>query len=346
LKEQLDDYERVKAYLLREFKLTAEQYRDKFWTATKLPEETYTLFGRRVKNLFMYYMDSRKVASRDDLIDLFIVSDRIKQTLSDACLRHVPSAESDDWFHPERLTSVIDTNVNSRLNMSTPRDKSDFTKRPVPKNLWAITGPQDSGGVNKSSYTSGPTKSSPFPRENRPPRCSNCIRYGHTFKTCWFKEGIPMPQRALFDKSSKQTPMAVTPKSTSGQAKVNQVSVQSGLPTYLLHARLADEIPTKLRLPHPRVCEKANAVLREIELRDDKTAQLSATGGQVVGNDTVSISASRPGTLTYTHDLETCIAVSENAPQEGRVGVSQNQTAPNCWFGKYCTTIKCYFCCL
>ena len=85
-KEQLDDYERVKAYLLREFKLTAEQYRDKFWSATKLPEETYTLFGGRVKNLFKYYMDSRQVASRDDLVDL-LLADRIKQTLSDACLR-------------------------------------------------------------------------------------------------------------------------------------------------------------------------------------------------------------------------------------------------------------------
>ena len=76
-KEQLDDYERVKAYLLHEFKLTAEQYRDKFWSATKLPEETYTLFGGRVKNLFMYYMDSRQVASRDDLVDLLIELSRL-----------------------------------------------------------------------------------------------------------------------------------------------------------------------------------------------------------------------------------------------------------------------------
>ena len=87
-KESLDDYDRVKAYLLREFKLTAEKYRDKFWTATKTAEETFTLFGLRVKNLFQYYLDSRKVANFDDLIDL-LVSDRIKQTLSDACLKHV-----------------------------------------------------------------------------------------------------------------------------------------------------------------------------------------------------------------------------------------------------------------
>ena len=160
-KEQLDDYKRVKAYLLREFKLTAEQYRDKFWSAAKLPEETYTLFGGRVKNLFMYYMDSRQVASRDDLVDL-LVADRIKQTLSDACLRHVLSAEGEGWFHPEKLTSVIDTYVNSRLNMSVQRDKSDFAKRPVPKSFGAGTGLQETGGVNKSFYTPGPTKSTPL----------------------------------------------------------------------------------------------------------------------------------------------------------------------------------------
>jgi len=134
----------------------------------------------------------------------------------------------------------------------------------------------------------------------------------------------------LFDKSSKQTPPAVTPKSTSGQAKVNHVSVQSGLPAYLLRARLADEIPTKLRLPHPRVYEEANAVLREMEMRNNKMVQVSAIDGQVVENDTVSISASRPGTMTFTRDLECCIAVSENTPQEGGVAVIDVLAVPCC----------------
>jgi len=34
-KEHPDDYGQMKTYLLREFKLTAEQYRDSFWSATK-----------------------------------------------------------------------------------------------------------------------------------------------------------------------------------------------------------------------------------------------------------------------------------------------------------------------
>ena len=71
-------------------------------------------------------------------------------------------------------------------------------------------------------------------------------------------------------------------------------------------------------------------MLREIKLRDDKTAQLSVTGGQVAGNDTVSISASRPSTLTHTHDLETCIVVRKNASPEGGVAVIDVPAVPCC----------------
>ena len=106
-KERLDDYDAVREYLLREFKLTAEQYRDKLWTATKQTEETYTLFGSRAKNLLVYYLESRKVVSKDGVIDL-LVSDIIKQTLSEACLRHFLSVEGADWFKPDKLTDVID----------------------------------------------------------------------------------------------------------------------------------------------------------------------------------------------------------------------------------------------
>jgi len=40
-KQRLDQYAEVHDYLLREFKLTAEQYRDKFRTAIKRPEYSF-----------------------------------------------------------------------------------------------------------------------------------------------------------------------------------------------------------------------------------------------------------------------------------------------------------------
>ena len=113
-----------------------------------------------MKNLFQYYLDSRKVENYDDLIDL-LVSDRIKQTLSDACIMHVLSVEGEEWYHPEKLTSVIDTFVNSRLNMSAPRGKRPIPEprpRPSIKNTASSSNVQDAGVQNKSFHNSGFSK--------------------------------------------------------------------------------------------------------------------------------------------------------------------------------------------
>ena len=114
LKERLDKYVEVRDYSLREFKLTAEQYRERLRTAVKSVTETCTLFGSRVKNLFLYYLQNRKAKTAEQIIDL-LVSDRIKETSSAACLRHVLSTEGTGWFAPEKLTEVIDTYENSQM---------------------------------------------------------------------------------------------------------------------------------------------------------------------------------------------------------------------------------------
>ena len=56
----------------------------------------------------------RSTSRRIDLL----VSDRIKETLSPACLRHVLSTEGTGWFAPEKLTEVIDTYENSQMYTS------------------------------------------------------------------------------------------------------------------------------------------------------------------------------------------------------------------------------------
>jgi len=74
--EKQDDYQQVHDFLLREFKLAAELYRDQFWNATKTSH--VTLFGSGVKTHLQYYLDCRK-AENEDVIDL-LVTDRIMQT--------------------------------------------------------------------------------------------------------------------------------------------------------------------------------------------------------------------------------------------------------------------------
>jgi len=74
----------------------------------------YTVFGSRVKNLFLFYLQNRKAKTVEQVIDL-LVSDRIKETLSPVCLRHVLSTEGTEWFGPEKLTEVIDSYENSQM---------------------------------------------------------------------------------------------------------------------------------------------------------------------------------------------------------------------------------------
>jgi len=116
-REKLDNYEEVRDYLLREFRSTQQQYRDRFYSGVKKPEDIYTLFGSRLEILLLYYLESRKAASEDDVIDL-LVSDRIKQTLPSECLKHVLSTEGNKWLTPEKLTDIMDVYMNSRVDLT------------------------------------------------------------------------------------------------------------------------------------------------------------------------------------------------------------------------------------
>ena len=45
---QLDDYNQVKAFLLAEFRISPMKLRERFFTLTKQPEETYTLLASKL----------------------------------------------------------------------------------------------------------------------------------------------------------------------------------------------------------------------------------------------------------------------------------------------------------
>ena len=171
-REKLDDYVEVRDYLLREFKLTSEQYRDRFYSATKKSDETYTLFGTRAKTLFMYYLESRKAETKVDIINL-LVSDRIKQTLPPECLKHVLSVEGTKWKTPEELTEVVDVYVNSNFNL--PRNVMTNAK-----SLKFYTGSAE----NTSRQYKTAASSSGIPEKHAVLRCYRCSQIGHKAVDC------------------------------------------------------------------------------------------------------------------------------------------------------------------
>ena len=110
-----DDYDRVKEYILKEFKLTPREYRAKFMEAKKMPDETFTLFNTRLKNLFNYYVRSRNV--KQDFVKLcdLMVADRLKESLSPGPLQFVLMKEGTECLTSDAVADLADLHVNNRI---------------------------------------------------------------------------------------------------------------------------------------------------------------------------------------------------------------------------------------
>ena len=80
----------------------------------KCTNDTHVLFCSKLRGLLDQYLQARGVKDYESLIAL-LISDRLKSSLNDACLRHVMSNESVmeelHWLKPERLAVVIDEYV-------------------------------------------------------------------------------------------------------------------------------------------------------------------------------------------------------------------------------------------
>jgi hypothetical protein len=185
-----DDYGLVKNYLLREFQLSPRVYLELFHTVNCATDETYLLFASRLKGLFDFYMSSRKVKSLNDLVSL-IIADRLKQTLSEGCLRHVLSVEASvtkQWLGYDKLAEAVDTYMANHLH-DKPRTGFQSGRSYEPKGT-KVNAPSTAyvGDVGKTMRVGGdvnPTAAIPAAGKV----CYRCNTAGHLAKSCPSRPG-------------------------------------------------------------------------------------------------------------------------------------------------------------
>ncbi|GFT34543.1 uncharacterized protein TNCV_4125071 [Trichonephila clavipes] len=112
-KEELNDYEKLKSIVLREFQLIPRECLNSFKNAVKSSGETYIQFAARLTANFQYYCSLRKVNSFESLCDL-IISDKFFETLNKETATHIGIREAEDWFRPIDLAKECDIYISSR----------------------------------------------------------------------------------------------------------------------------------------------------------------------------------------------------------------------------------------
>ncbi|GFW78611.1 transposon Tf2-6 polyprotein [Trichonephila clavipes] len=111
--EELNDYEKLKSIVLREFQLTPRECLNSFKNAVKSSGETYIQIAARLTANFQYYCSLRKVNSFESLCDL-IISDKLYETLNKETATHIGIREAEDWFRPIVLAKECDIYISSR----------------------------------------------------------------------------------------------------------------------------------------------------------------------------------------------------------------------------------------
>ncbi|GFT07941.1 transposon Tf2-6 polyprotein [Trichonephila clavipes] len=112
-KEELNDYEKLKSIVLREFQLTPRECLNSFKNAVKSSGETYIQFAARLTANFQYYCSLRKVNSFESLCDL-LISDKLFETLNKETATHIGIREAEDWFRPIDLAKECDIYISTR----------------------------------------------------------------------------------------------------------------------------------------------------------------------------------------------------------------------------------------
>ena len=99
---------------MKKYGLTARTFLTRFSNLCKGTHDTYILFASKLEGLLRQYLEARKAKYFETLVSL-LISDRIKSSLSDQCMRYVLSLENNQVaadtgskLKPSRLSELVD----------------------------------------------------------------------------------------------------------------------------------------------------------------------------------------------------------------------------------------------
>ena len=252
-RDQLDDYDSLKQFLLKEFKISPLKLRDRFYALTKQADETYTLLASKLKTTWMYYLQSRGgVGNLEKLISL-ICADRLKELLPTGCLDFVLAQEKDSWLDYDEVATAADTYMSchyadgnpkvsygpktwpQKQKQPTPRPNGKTGKTADSSTVESVRDKTVKGEAEQSTIAATGLSKPDNHKKGEPPKCFRCNKFGH----------IAKHRRTLLPESrpTRVTRCAVTNEPVTdveGEVKSARVAVERDVSTVAPVSQQAD----------------------------------------------------------------------------------------------------------
>ena len=186
LQENFADFKRL---LLKEFKLTAKQYKHQFDEAQKKNSESYVQFSTRLDSLINYYLKSRNVDNYENIVQL-LISDKLKASMPNHLRNYILNKEGDGWLKADKIADLADIFVNNQTDYGAShkntksRDdwKNTFQGQNHNRNQKPNANPNANGGSKMSSSTNQQSTI----KNDRENKCTICGR-NHKSTDCWYR---------------------------------------------------------------------------------------------------------------------------------------------------------------
>ncbi|GBO43594.1 hypothetical protein AVEN_19104-1 [Araneus ventricosus] len=124
--EDLKDYAKVKALILKEFEPTPQACLENFRKAKRNSGETHIQFVSRLTSTWEYYCKLRKVEDYESLKEL-IISDKLFQALDNDTASHICLKQGEKWLRPQELAKECDIYFGAKQK-SFDEPRNDFRR--------------------------------------------------------------------------------------------------------------------------------------------------------------------------------------------------------------------------
>ncbi|KAG0411180.1 hypothetical protein HPB47_011684 [Ixodes persulcatus] len=154
-------FEQIRQTVLKELRLSPDEYRKKFVSTSRRKDESWQQFGTRLSSYLTYYVEARGVESFERLKAL-LVADQLKASVGADALKYITLKEGKEWFDRSQIADLLALYDQAECRSATPirpgaggAEKGEIARKPEGKKIPGGFKPSGGRFGGKTCYRCG-----------------------------------------------------------------------------------------------------------------------------------------------------------------------------------------------